>query len=308
MTASARITADEPVDLGRREFTAVHDGRYRLSLPLFGIVFDADRLRWEHHELLGELAVSCEIPGAQTLGDGSLTRANFNFSSLRTRQDLARALAGRSNARDFDWVGLLEDLCARVLVAERTGRPSVLLRDVECPDPAGQHLDVLGLALPRRHPGILHGPGDTLKSWLALAIACELQQRGERVAYVDWELDESDHRLRLGRLCGADMPAIVYIRCDRPLTTEVDRVRRLADDDELTFLIFDSAAFAADGPPEAADVAARILPRRSSDRPRQSPHCARDEAGGQRLDHAFRLSLLVQRRPGDMECRAVRDR
>ncbi len=256
----ARIEPDpDPVDLGRREFTVVSDGHYQFALPLFGIRFDADRLRWDHHELVGELAVSCEIPGAKTLGDGSLSRANFNFSSLRTRQDLAKVLCSRSNARDFDWAGLLEDLCARALVAERTGHPSVLLREVECPDPAGQHLDVLGLALPRHHAGFLHGPGDTLKSMLTLAIACELQRQGERVGYVDWELDASDHRLRLGRLCGDDLPAIVYIKCDRPLVAEVDRIRRLADDDELTYLMYDSAAFAADGPPEAAEVAARYF-------------------------------------------------
>ena len=135
----------------------------------------------------------------------------------------------------------------------------MLLREIECPDPAGQHLDGLGLRLPRQHAGILHGPGDTLKSWLALAIACELQRRGERVGFIDWELDEGAHRLRLGRLCGDDLPAVAYIACDRPLSAEVDRIRRLADDDELTYLIFDSIAFASDGPPEAAEVASRYF-------------------------------------------------
>ena len=70
----------DPVNLGRREFTVVSDGHYQFALPLFGIRFDANRLRWDHHELVGELAVSCEIPGAKTLGDGSLSRANLNFS------------------------------------------------------------------------------------------------------------------------------------------------------------------------------------------------------------------------------------
>ena len=147
------------VDPGPRDFEPVSDGHYRLTLPLFGIVFEADRLRWDHNELHGELAVSSEIPGAQPL-----PRANFNFSSLRARQDLAKLLATRSNARDFDWFGFLDDFGSRLLVAERTGRPSVLLRDVECPDPHSQHIDLHGLALPRRHAGIVQGARDRLRT------------------------------------------------------------------------------------------------------------------------------------------------
>jgi hypothetical protein len=52
------------------------------------------------------------------------------------------------------------------------------------------------------------------------------------------------------------MPAIQYVRCDKPLVYEVDRLRRIVREHGLTFAIYDSIAPACDGPPEAAEVAA----------------------------------------------------
>jgi len=66
------------------EFSALGDDRYRLSLPAMGVVFEVDRLRRERNELVGELAVRCDLPGALTV-DGSLSIADFNISSARAR-------------------------------------------------------------------------------------------------------------------------------------------------------------------------------------------------------------------------------
>jgi hypothetical protein len=43
------------------------------------------------------------------------------------------------------------------------------------------------------------------------------------------------------------------------LSNEVDRLRRIARDEQIDFAIFDSVAFACDGPPEAAEVAGRYF-------------------------------------------------
>jgi hypothetical protein len=75
------------------------------------------------------------------------------------------------------------------------------------------------------------------------------------VGLFDWELCGEDHRDRLERLFADGMPRIVYARCDRPLVHEVDRLQRLARDTALDYAIYDSVAFACDGPPEAAEVA-----------------------------------------------------
>ena len=70
--------------------------------------------------------------------------------------------------------------------------------------------------------------------------------------YADWEFSGEDHRDRLERLFGTDMPAIWYARCDRALVYEADRLRRIVAENDISYVIYDSVAFACDGPPESA--------------------------------------------------------
>jgi hypothetical protein len=104
-----------PAEAAGREFTATGDDRYRLSIPGIGVSLEIDRLRREHHELVGELSVRCELPGARTVG-GNLSIADFNFSSARARTDRAKFLAARANVKEIDWTALLEEFAQRVLV------------------------------------------------------------------------------------------------------------------------------------------------------------------------------------------------
>ena len=77
-------------------------------------------------------------------------------------------------------------------------------------------LDVHGIQILDRHPVFGFGDGGCGKSLLSLWIGGELQRRGLMVLYVDWELSAEDHRDRLERLFGDDMPAMLYARCARP--------------------------------------------------------------------------------------------
>ena len=51
------------------------------------------------------------------------------------------------------------------------------------------------------------------------------------------------------------MPDVRYVRCDRPLLYEVDRLQRIARTDALDFILFDSAGYACAGKPEDAEAA-----------------------------------------------------
>jgi hypothetical protein len=242
-------------------FHALAEGHYHMADPGRGIEFDVRRLHYERHELLGELSVSCGIAGARVIDDGILSVGSFNFSSTRARTERGKILArqGRTNGQ-VDWDLLLEELCHRVIGAERRGRPALPLRDV--PRSTTErvfHID--GLPLLRDHPIILFGDGATAKSYLALHIAGELALRGEVVLYGDWELSGDEHRDRYERIHGRDdMPAsLLYVRCDRPLVYEIDRLARLRQQHSATYVICDSISFACDGPPEAAEVAGRYF-------------------------------------------------
>ena len=238
-------------------FEAVGEDRYRLAIAEIGVTFEVDRLRREHHELIGELAVRCELPAARTCL-GTLSVADFNISSARARSERAKLLAVRSQAESLDWSGYVEEFCQRVLAAERSGAPAVDLRTLPLPS-EDDELAVGNFRFPRRHPTILFGDGGSGKSYLALYLAGRLAERGLGVALFDWELCGEDHRLRLKRLFGLAEPAIMYARCERPLVHEVDRLRRIVQDHHIDYAVFDSVAFACDGPPEAAEVASRYF-------------------------------------------------
>jgi hypothetical protein len=236
-----------------RTFAAAGEGRYILEVPDLAIVLDLDRLRRERGALHGELMVTCGMPGTRSQ-DGVLFAGNVNASSVRDLKDLAGHLAVRANVPSIDWPDLLGDLFVRTLAAERAGKPAVMLRDIARPAP-DEDLAVDGIRLLRRHPMILFGDGGVAKSMLALYLAGRLDRMGLRVLYADWEFAGEDHRDRLERLFGTDMPAVRYARCERPMVAEADRLRRIVREEQIDYLIADSVAFAADGPPEAAEVA-----------------------------------------------------
>jgi len=118
---------------------------------------------------------------------------------------------------------------------------------------------VHGLHFPRRHPSILFGDGGSAKSYTALWLAGELVKAGLNVALFDWELCGEDHRDRLERLYGELMPKIFYCRCEKPLIHEVDRLSRIVHEKRIQYAIYDSVAFACDGPPEQAEIAGKYF-------------------------------------------------
>jgi len=236
-----------------REFSQVGDGHYRLGVISLGVKLDVERLRRERHELVGELTVACDIPGAKTV-DGILSVADWNLSSADARWKRAKHLSTQSNAPDIDWASLLEELAQRTIRAEREGSPARPLHQYGRPGPDAEY-EIDGWRLLRDHATICFGDGGSAKSYLALYVGGRLAARGVTVLYADWELGGEDHRDRLERLFGSDMPVVHYLRCDRPLVIEADRIAREVRRLSVDYLICDSIAFATAGPPEAAEHA-----------------------------------------------------
>jgi hypothetical protein len=235
-------------------FRTIAEGHYQIAFPENGIEFTADRLRRERHELFCELSVACGIVGARAI-DGVLSVGTFNLSSPSAAQQRAKLLAERARTSGIDWSALLEELRQRVLSAERTGEPSILLRTVPKRMDGADEFNVLGITRPRAHGTITFGDGGTCKSLIELLYASELAKQGERVGYLDWEMDPFTHRRRLEAITGPDMPDVRYVRLDRPLIHEVDRVRRIVHQDKLTYLHFDSVGYGTAGAPESAEAA-----------------------------------------------------
>ena len=231
---------------------------YRWVVNSLGIVFEVDRLRRERHELIGEMGVKCDIPGARTV-NGYLLIGDLNFSSVRARSDRAKMLQERSRSNgEIDWIGLLEDFTQQVTTAERQGDPACDIWSLP-PTVKVDDFSVDGIALPRKHPAILFGDGGSAKSMIALYIAGKLALQGVRVALFDWELEGEEHRERFEKLFRDVKPPLTYCRCEAPLTNEIDRLRRVIREEHIAYAFFDSISFACDGRPEDAEIAARYL-------------------------------------------------
>lgn len=237
-------------------FRSVSEGEYCAAVPDYQIEFHVGRLRFDRHELHGELTVTCGLAGARVFDDACLSSSAMNFSSGPARTTRAKALAERARTGNkVDWVGLVEEVCTLTLKAERQGKPAIVLSQVRADTPE-RVIRIDEIPIYPDHAQILFGDGGTGKSLLALQWAGRLEAEGERVLYLDWELTDATHHRRLKRLYGAErMPSVRYVRCDRPLVQEVDRLRRIITDEEISFGIFDSVGFACDGPPEAAESA-----------------------------------------------------
>ncbi len=237
----------------------MNDG-YILEIPAFGITLELDRLRREHEELHGELTVRIEknLEIVRTIAGNVIHQADFNLSSTRARNERAKLLHARAPIKNIDWPGAIEDLCYQTFAKERAGNDVIDLRTLPKPE-ADTSLTLYNLEFPKKSPTILFGDGGSGKSYLALYFAGYLQSKGLRVGYFDWECEPNDHRRRLERLFGSEMPQVFYCECQRSLHDEVDRLSKIVRESKLDYAIYDSVAFACEGPPEAAESASRYF-------------------------------------------------
>jgi hypothetical protein len=239
-----------------REFQKLDEDRYRLTVPALGTSLEVDRVHWEHNALLGMLRAQCELPGAKTVFGSTLSVAEFNISGPKGRLDRAKFLAQRTSTPDYDWVGLMEELCQRVLADQCEGPKFERLIDIPRTTDADRWLEAAGIKITAEHPTVFFGDGGSAKSYLALYLAGLIARSGINVALFDWELAGGDHRDRYERLFGEEMPLnLWYVRLRTPLEKVQDGLRRGVIDRGIRFGIFDSVGFACGATPEAAESA-----------------------------------------------------
>ncbi len=238
-----------PLEVVDRKFQARGDNCYSLDFQPAGVTFFVTRLRRSHGETVGELAVGIHngnFPKAKHV-NGILSRANFNFSSTQARSTLAKLLQERSKVSELDWHGFLDEFAARVLQAEREGAPAVILADVDDAVADDQTWEIETLPILQSLPMVIFGDGDSMKSYLAMYIAGVLASRGIGVMYCDWEFSQRPHRQRFGKLFQPMPRNVLYVRCERSLKDEIERLTRLVHDHGILYVVCDSMLFALDG-------------------------------------------------------------
>lgn len=235
-----------------------------------GVVMEADHLHRDRSgELMGQLTVWCDWKEAVTFeigrngtGRALLSRGDFNFSGLRSRQERASHLEKRARANGkLDWYSRVERFCFEALEAETKGVPPVSIWDLAEPSQEIDDFAIDGVHLPRHLPAILFGDGGGLKSYFALYLAGRLGIEGVRVGYFDWELGGEDHKRRYSHLFGHHQPRpdLIYCRCEMPISYECDRILQAIRDYKIQYAIFDSISFAADQRAEEHETCLRYF-------------------------------------------------
>jgi hypothetical protein len=240
-----------------RVFEALDEDRFRLSLPPAMLELELDRLRWSGGELHGELIVRCGLPGVRST-EGIVAAARLNLSSLAARKSFAKELAERARSEEIDWPMLLEELAQRTLAHQRSEIEAVWIDDAPTPSEQDLTIELRGFRLLRRHANLIFAPGGASKSYLSLWMAAQIADQGLPVLYLDSEADIETHRLRKSLLFGNQRHRILYHRMTRPLSEEIDAIRRLVADKGIGFVVLDSVSCAADGPLEESGTAQRL--------------------------------------------------
>ena len=241
------MTKPDPLAITDRLFTPTERG-YVLALKPIDVTFQADRLRREKQELIGELSVRVngKLPQAQAV-NGILSQGDFNFSSIRARSERAKLLGMRARDGGLDWYGFLEEFAVKILDAERKGKPAIRLAEYEPDTDQRDSWDVGGFPLLRDLPMVLYGLGDAGKSYFSMWLAGTLAERAIPVLYADWEFSKKDHYYRFKRLFQPMPLDLYYVRCERAMTYEIDRLMRLVEEHRVQYVICDSIVFALQG-------------------------------------------------------------
>lgn len=243
-----------PLSATEHTFEANGEDSYRMVIPLWSMTLEVTRLRRERQNLVGELTVYCGLPGARAV-DGIISAGDFNFSSVEMRWRRAKILDTNACTRGaIDWSTVLEELCLRIIQADRAGQPAVMMGKPKPEYRRDLMYNIDGLMLLQKHPTIIFGGPETNKSYIALRALGKLAEQGKNVMYVDWELGLDDHEFRLSELFPDGAPPVEYMRSYRPLTEEVERIQQAVRDNKIDYIAFDSAGFGCGGAPESAET------------------------------------------------------
>lgn len=228
---------------------------YRLSAEEAGVTLQVGRLKRSGQELQGEILVKVNWDGIKTV-DGNLHQARFNVSSVAARTTLIRYLKGRTDKTQYeemDWADALENLCQRVMDAERVGEPLVSMNGT-MPKRTTRY-DVNPLC-PSGVVTWLYGPGGKGKSLVGTAIAFSLAKGIEvipglapgvtgPVLYCDYETDQWTVRERIEYIANGHQSKATkdfyYRRCYRPIADDVEDLTRIVADKGIKFVVVDSA-------------------------------------------------------------------
>jgi hypothetical protein len=185
--------------------------------------------------------------------------------SFRDRHALAKYLEDDLTSVEVDawtsyyaWEELINRTCTLVLNRHRQGEPLVVLSDYTASsDEIVYHINPI---VQVGQPTLLSGEGESGKSLLATYLGLLVTSghshpfsvatpKTGRVLYLDYEADQDEVERRLRRLAAGlgipKPPGFFYRRMAAPLASELEPVQRIVTNENIDFVIVDSAVHAA---------------------------------------------------------------
>lgn len=210
--------------------------------------------RMEEHSVYGLVAQievrTQNIPGVPKYLYGPIDL------SIKNGQQLSNLVAQcESRMQGPPWKQIINDMARLSISHFSTGPDWTLLREAPRTKDFGFAHKPLLL---QRQPTLWFASGGGLKSYLALALGVSMETgldlglgkptQRNHVAYLDWEWDINQHAKRLDTLIRPEDQDklgvnIMYRNCGgRTLRKQVDELKRLINDEGITYVIIDSAA------------------------------------------------------------------
>mgnify|MGYP001585396479 CR=1 FL=1 len=186
-------------------------------------------------------------------------RDRVNLVSVTAQQKLAKLVAAKYDLEDGAWGELLQVACENTLANYRAGEPAQRVADIGVRESLRYLVNPL---LVSNQPNLFFGKGGSTKSLLATYLVA-LVESGEyshgfvaergRGLYLDYESDASEFAERMKALSRGmgleDVPNPLYRRCHQPLAADIEAIHRIVIENEITFVVVDSAGLAVNGDP-----------------------------------------------------------
>lgn len=239
-------------------------GGYDFDWVVELVCIEVRRLKFQSDDLKGELTISSTAPSVK---NNHLHRAAFNFSSSQMRTRLAKDL--QEKAPDFDWAGMLEQVCFYTLDRHRRGDTAVEIDSSQIDIKPPEYL--LHPFLIKNYPSIFFGDPSSGKSLISQVVTAmvTLPWNGNplnwaepnkplSVLFLDWETDKDTISWTARCLTngmGLGSYYFHYRRCGRPLHDDVEQIAEWVVDTKADITIIDSLGMAVGGDLNATEPA-----------------------------------------------------
>ena len=184
-----------------------------------------------------------------------LSGANGRTSLIKYRSNIEK------ESQYADWERLIEFVCLTVVKQMREGEDFINLATANIVEDEGH---ILSPILPLNQPSLIYGDGGSGKSILSLWFANLIYQGVQtdwvtalkkNVLYLDYETNVNEmynRNNKLGNGMNLDVPSgIKYHRCFQPLYYIAEGIKRKIQEENIGFVIVDSAAIACGAEPSS---------------------------------------------------------